>query len=91
MTIISIIKDEYDTFDGYVDALEDRVAELEGNEEALHGLMEAKDRRISSMESAISSSREKGDGMAGFYADGWRDGLRFVHQSLTTQEGGAND
>ncbi len=24
-----IIKDEYDTFDGYVDALEDRVAELE--------------------------------------------------------------
>ncbi len=29
-----IIKDEYDTFDGYVDALEDRVAELEEVAEA---------------------------------------------------------
>ncbi len=32
-----IIKDEYDTFDGYVDALEDRIAELEAENARLRG------------------------------------------------------
>ena len=45
-----INKNEFDCFDGYVDALEDAVTELEGNTEALHGILEAKDRRIEELE-----------------------------------------